>query len=124
MPFSCDMSTLVAVLSIGKGSWGHVARLIDGWAWDNVVLVVNRFAKERFSSEKVSAMIEVDDRKPLPVLVSELEGSLRGAIKEPEVALNIVSGSGREHMAVLAALLKLGLGIRLIVYTDEGVKEV
>ena len=41
-----------------------------------------------------------------------------------ETAVNLISGDGKEHMALLSALLKLGVGIRLIALTKEGVKEV
>ena len=39
---------------------------------------------------------------------------LNGKIKDLEVAVNIVSGTGKEHMALLAAILKLGVGVRLV----------
>jgi len=35
----------------------------------------------------------------------------------------MTSGSGKEHMALLSALLKLGLGIRLVSFTNNGIKE-
>ena len=40
-----------------------------------------------------------------------------------EVAVNIVSGNGKEHMAIISALLKLGVGIRLMAVTKDGVRE-
>ena len=43
-------------------------------------------------------------------------------ITDLEIALNIVSGEGREHMAVVSALLSLGLGIRLVALSKEGVR--
>jgi hypothetical protein len=49
---------------------------------------------------------------------------LKDKIKGTEVALNLVSGTGKEHMAILAALLKLGVGIRLVALTKEGFKEI
>jgi len=39
------------------------------------------------------------------------------------VALNLVSGNGKEHMAILSALLKLGIGVRLMAVTKDGVRE-
>ena len=45
-------------------------------------------------------------------------------IKDSEVAVNFVSGTGKEHMALLSALLKLGIGIRLLALTKEGVTEI
>jgi len=38
--------------------------------------------------------------------------------------VNIVSGDGKEHMALISALLKLGLGIRFVALTKEGIKEI
>ena len=35
----------------------------------------------------------------------------------------MVSGTGKEHMCVLAALLKLGVGVRLVALTKEGVQQ-
>ena len=49
---------------------------------------------------------------------------LKEKISGIEVGLNIVSGSGKEHMALISALLKLGIGIRLVALTSNGVKEV
>ena len=49
--------------------------------------------------------------------------SLDGKIYDLDVALNMVSGTGKEHMAILSALLKLGLGIRLMAVTKNGVVE-
>jgi len=61
----------------------------------------------------------------MPVLevISKIKDNLNGRIKGFEVALNIVSGNGKEHMAILSALLKLGVGIRLMAVTKEGIKE-
>ncbi len=44
-------------------------------------------------------------------------------IDDFEIALNIVSGSGKEHMAILAAVLKLGLAIRFITFENNKVIE-
>ena len=37
---------------------------------------------------------------------------------------NFVSGMGKEHMALISALLKLGVGIRLMALTKNGIEEV
>ena len=41
-----------------------------------------------------------------------------------EVGLNFISGTGKEHMALLSAVLKLGIGIRFFALTKDGVKEI
>jgi hypothetical protein len=42
---------------------------------------------------------------------------------EGEIAINFVSGTGKEHMAFISALMKSGIGFRFVVQTDEGTKE-
>ena len=119
------MTTLVACLSTGKGTWGHVARLVADGDWEKVILITNEFGRENFKIEKKDVeLIAVNSMKFLPELVEDIKKEIDGKIKGTEVALNLVSGSGKEHMAVLSALLKLGLGIRLIALTKEGIKEV
>ena len=59
----------------------------------------------------------------LKELRDEMKGKLDGKL-DGEVAVNFVSGTGREHMALVSALLQLGVGIRLIALTKEGVEEV
>ena len=50
--------------------------------------------------------------------------NLKGKIKDPEIDINFISGTGREHMALMSALLKLGVGIRLKALTKEGAEEI
>ena len=57
-------------------------------------------------------------------IVKDIHKQLQGKIDDLEVAVNLVSGEGKEHMALLSALMKLGLGIRLIALTKNGVEEI
>ena len=118
------MSDLIACLSTGKGTWGHVSRLIAEGTFENIFLITNEFGKENFTAEKEVTMFVVDSRGSLIDLVEDIKQKIQGKIKGTEVALNLVSGTGKEHMAILSALLKLGLGIRLIALTTEGIKEI
>ena len=113
---------LIAYLSIGKGTWGHISHLISNEEWENIILVTNEFGKENFTPEKPAEFITVKSEQPLLSLTEEIKEKLKGKIQK-EVALNLVSGTGKEHVALLSALLKLGVGIRLIALTKEGVKE-
>ena len=117
------MVELVACLSTGKGTLAHVNGVINGQEWDSIFLIADEFAKD-FKSEKNAELILIDSNKFLTEIVDEIRNKLKDKIKGTEVALNLISGSGKEHMAVLSALLKLGLGIRLVALTKEGVKEV
>lgn len=117
------MTDLVACLSSGEKSWAHVARLIKEQEWSKVFLVTDDFGKKNFKAEKEAEFIVVDFQKPVSELIEGIRQGLKGKITDLEVALNLVSGTGKEHMAILSALLKLGVGIRLMAVTKEGIKE-
>ena len=114
---------LVACLSSGKGTWGHVNRLIQDKEWENIYLITNEFGKENFHPEKKVELILVDSRMGLKEVRNEIENQLKGKLKT-EVALNLISGTGKEHVAILGAILKLGVGIRLMALTKDGVEEI
>jgi len=109
---------LVVLISSGKGSWGQIAGVINRGEWDNIILIGDEFAK-KFNVEKDFEFIEI---KPAPLieLKEEILKKLQGKIKGTEVALSIASGSGKEHMALISALLSLPAGIRFTALTKGG----
>ena len=117
------MTDLIACLSSGDKSWAHVARLIKEEDWKKVFLITNESGKKSFKAEKNVEFIVVDFRKPVFELIEDIRKELKGKLTDLEVALNIVSGNGKEHMAILSALLKLGVGVRLMAVTKDGVRE-
>ncbi len=118
------MTELIACLSTGKGTWGHVNRIISDGKWDRVILITNDYGNENFQKDEKTELICVDLNQGIRELRDEMEGRLRGKIKSSEVGLNVVSGTGKEHMALLSALLRLGVGIRLVALTKDGVEEI
>jgi hydroxylamine reductase (hybrid-cluster protein) len=117
------MTDLVACLSAGEKIRAHVARLTNDADLKNVFLITNEFGKQNFKSDKKVNFVIVDFQKPVFELIEDIRKGLKGKITDLEVALNLVSGSGKEHMAILSALLKLGVGVRLMAVTKDGVKE-
>jgi len=117
------MTDLVANLSTGKGTWGHVGRLINEKDWDNIFLITNEFGQKNFTTEKEVNFIVINPITPLDDIKNHITKELKDKLKN-EVALNVVSGSGKEHMAILASLFNLGIGIRLIAITQDGIKEI
>lgn len=117
------MTDLVACLSSGEKSRAHVARLINDADWRNVFLVTNDTGENNFKAGRKVEFIVVDFQKPVFELIEGIREGLKGKITDLEVALNLVSGSGKEHMAILSALLKLGVGVRLMAVTKDGVRE-
>lgn len=118
-----SMTDLIACLSSGEKSWSHVARLIKEGDWKRIFLITNDFGRNNFKPEKEVELIVVDFQKPVFQLIEDISKGLKGKITGFEVALNLVSGSGKEHMAILSALLKLGVGVRLIAVTKDGIME-
>lgn len=115
------MTSLIACLGSGKGTWTEVKKLIESESWEKVFLITNSFGKEKFQAK--AEFIIVDDLQPPQALTPIIVSQLKGKIPDTQVALNIASGSGNMHMAILAALLKLGLGIRLMSMVNDTAEE-
>jgi len=118
------MTELIACLSPDRDMWGHVARLINDREWDNIFLIADDAGKTNFRVDKKAEFVVVDFKRPVFELIEDIKSSLKEKIKGIEVAVNIVSGNGKQHTAIMSALLKLGLGIRFVAVTREGVKEI
>jgi hypothetical protein len=111
---------LVALLSSGQGTWAQVSGLMKHGEWDNIILIGDEFAKG-FTHEKKFDFIKVDLHSKIKELHEELLKKLKGKINGTEVALSIASGDGKEHMALISALINLPVGIRFAALTKEGV---
>ncbi|MFH1917224.1 MAG: hypothetical protein ABIJ21_08245 [Nanoarchaeota archaeon] len=116
------MATLVACLSVGKGTWQPVHDLIATKAFEKVVLVASQFAKENYPNKLGAELIVLDPSRPIDENIAFLAAEFK-KIPDMEVGLNLISGTGVEHMAVLAALLKCGLGVRLVSVNAGSVHE-
>ena len=111
---------LVALLSTGKGTWGQVSGLMTHGDWEKIFLIGGEFAKD-FKHDKEFEFIKVDLDKKIRDLREELSEKLKGKIDGTEVALSIASGDGKEHMALISALINLPVGIRFAALTKDGV---
>jgi hypothetical protein len=118
------MTYLVACLSTGKDTWVKVIKLVKSGQFDKCFLITNAFGKEHFTAIENAELVLVNADKNIDQLVEDIKKGLQGKIIDTEVALNLTSGSGKEHMALLSALLKLGLGIRLVDMQEETFIEV
>lgn len=117
------MVSLIAMLSSGKGTWGQVSSLISSEKWDNVYLICNEFSYKTFEINPQKALkLQIDENKPEEIF-EKLAPFFKKQIKDFEVAVNISSGTGAEHMALLSALLKAGLGLRFVYLKDNEVTE-
>ncbi len=108
------MTSLVTCLGAGKGTWVPVLQLIDGNSWDAVFLIMPAFFADKYQPQHTNiTKIIIDDTQSVETiqqqLIKEFDGKLFG-----ETAVDLTSGGGLEHMAILSALLKTGCGIRLV----------
>jgi hypothetical protein len=117
------MVVLIALLSSGKGSWTYVNNLISSNDWDFVYLVCNGFSFENFSISKKNVLKLKFDEKNIVEGFDSLSNFFKKEIKDFEVALNLMSGNGMEHMALTNAVLKAGLGLRFVYLENNEVKE-
>lgn len=118
------MAVLIACISSEKGTFAHVAKVMSGEIWDKIILVTSEDSKS-FQLPKPAEFIQINPAKNLQEISQDIKTAVAERLKsEIDVAVNFISGSGKEHMALLSALLKLGVGIRLIALTKEGIKEV
>jgi len=111
---------LIALLSTGKGTWAQVSGLMTHGDWEKIILLGGDFAKD-FKHDKEFEFIEVDLDKKLKDLRDELLKKLKGKFNGMEVACSIASGDGKQHMALISALINLPIGIRFAALTKEGV---
>ncbi len=117
------MSSLVAILSSGKGTWAYVSSLISKGSWDKVYLICNDYAYDNFKVDMNKVIkLKIDENNP-EKSIRILSNFFKEQVKDFEVALNLVSGSGLEHMAILSAVLKSGLGVRFVYFKNNDVVE-
>jgi hypothetical protein len=114
---------LVAVLSKGEGTWGQVSGLAKKGEWERIVLIGPNYASE-FKLEGIPFdFVEYDENISLVKLKEFLQDKLKDKFSSfnSEVAISIASGSGKEHMALISALLAIPVGVRFTALTAQGV---
>ncbi len=111
---------LIALLSKGEGTWAQISGLMKYGEWDKIILIGDDFAKD-FTHEKKFEFVKVDLNKKLVELKEEFSKKLKDKFEGMEVACSLASGDGKEHMALISALISVPVGIRFTALTKEGV---
>jgi len=112
---------LVAFLGDDRETWGQVTGLINHGQWEKIILVKSK-TSEDYSSPKQADIVAVDTSKPLVELKEEIVKKLKNKFEGFDAHVSIASGTGKEHMALISALLSVPVGIRLVVFTKNGVE--
>jgi hypothetical protein len=119
------MTDLIACLGTGKGTWTGVLKLANRQEFERVFLVASPWTKETLKMNKNNisfVMINSDDKTS--AIRDSIIKQLEGKVKDFEVAVNIDSGTGKEHTALVTALIKLGLALRFVVCEGDSMEEV
>jgi hypothetical protein len=111
---------LICLLSSGQGTWAQISGLMKYGEWDKIILVGDEFAKQ-FSHEKKFEFIKVDLNQKLIELRDDFMKKLKGKFDEMEVSISLASGNGKEHMALISALINLPIGVRFVALTKDGI---
>lgn len=107
-----------------KENWGQLNGVIKNGDWEDII-VIKRKDVNNFKSDKEIKRISINTEKPLIEIKNELLIILKRELREEfEVALSIASGTGKEHMALISALLSIPLGIRLVAFTKKGIETI
>ena len=111
--------SFIAVLGKGRGTWGHVSRLIREEEWGKILLISNEFGKENFSAEAENIeWVLMNSRAGFDIL----KNAIKEKLPKGEITVSLISGTGKEHMALLAALKEAKRDFEIVVLTGDGTK--
>ena len=113
------MTEFVTFLSTGENTWTPVLQIMKSEKWSKVIIIGNEPFTNIFSEQRNVITIILKKDNSLKELTKYLENEFKTNLISTQVAFNMLSGTGREHMAALGALLKCGVGIRLVYYDNK-----
>ena len=119
------MTDLVACLGAGKGTWSSVLRLVKNQDFENIFLVSNQWTKDKLSLDRGNlSFVIVDSNDSAEIIRDKIIAGLKERIKGFEVAVNLESGTGKEHAGLVAALIRLGLAFRVVIAQGSEVRDI
>ena len=108
------MTQLIATIGVGKGTWNEVQSVVQSEQWSEVIIITNEFGKEKFSANEHTTFVIVNEEQSLETLTKDIEAQMKEKVKDLEVGVTIISGTGKMHTAVLQALMNNGVGFRFV----------
>ena len=113
---------LVGCIGDDKASWGQISALINRGEWEKIILIVPESMKELPSFDK-AIILKINFSLPIKEVKEDIKKKLKDEIGNSfEVALSLASGNGKEHMAVLSAILDIPAGVRITAFTKNGIE--
>lgn len=118
-----DMTSLIIALSSGKGTWQEVNSIISNPKWEKIYLLCNSYSYEKFKTVNPKILKLNFDSTKFEENYKKLSTVLKKQIKDFEIAINLSSGTGIEHMSIISAVQRAGLGFRFIYLKNKEIKE-
>ncbi len=123
------MAHLIACLDSSKET-SIVTKIIESKLFDKVYLITTDISKKNYVLPHVNENVKLqfvtlDFTKSIEDLVPELylllkKHFMNDKIQELDMAVNITTGTGKEHSIVISTIMKLGYGIRLVDLDKDG----
>ncbi|MBI3333883.1 hypothetical protein HYZ97_00135 [Candidatus Pacearchaeota archaeon] len=111
----------VAFVGKDKENWGQVTALLNRLEYNKAVIV--KSIKEDFPANEKCRIVEINPDKSLIDMKEQIRDKLKPLLSgDFEVSLSLASGNGKEHMALLSALLNIPVGVKIVVFTKEGIQ--
>jgi hypothetical protein len=112
----------VCFIGSDEKNWGQIKALLNRLEYDKAVLVVDKEIMGFPENEKCK-VVKVNAGAGLLDLKKEIMEKTKSLLSgDFEVSLSLASGNGKEHMALVGAMLSLPVGVRLVAFTKEGIK--
>ncbi len=121
------MAHLIACIGSDKDTWKDVNAVLELGFFDKIYIIIDDSVAQQYVRPIVKTsktpvkidLIRLNLHKPTEELVPELYVALKkhfteDKIQDLDIAVNIASGTGKEHAIVISTLMKLGYGIRLV----------
>jgi hypothetical protein len=114
---------LVAFLGTDKENWGQITALINRMEDCEKVLLFRNKSAENFPATENCEIVEIDSSLPLMQMQKQIQEKVKSYFKDDfEIALSLASGTGKEHMALISAVLSAPMGIKLVAFTKNGIE--
>ena len=124
------MAHLIACLGQDRETWNDVNKIIQSEFFDKIYIITSEanerhYVRPTLKSDILIKLVKLNFNKSSEDLVPELyiilkKHFLEDKIQDLDIAVNITSGTGKEHSIVISTLMKLGYGIRLVDLDKNG----
>jgi len=111
----------VAFVGNDKENWGQITALLNRLEYEKAIII--KSSNENFPVNEKCKVIQVNANKSLIELKDDILNDIKPLLSgDFEVSLSLASGNGKEHMALVSALLNAPVGVRLVVFTKKGIE--